>query len=405
MERKTTQALLDRAERLHLGLLRLITRLLTFFLIALPLILAWTIHCLRKYRTLKTLPGFFLNPWNVLALVLLVLAYCGMFAALVGLCIVCRRLRIVRRIFVWSCIWIPVVNYFLAWYVRGLAYQEIDHMVNKIQLEDVRAEQDICRTKYPLLLVHGVGFRDFRYFNYWGRIPRELARNGARVYYGHQEAWGTIEANAAMLKAKIEEIREENQCDKVNIIAHSKGGLDARYLISGLHMGDYVASLTTINTPHHGSALVDFLKRMPDWLYRSICERIDHYFMAIGDKDPDTYTASWQLSCAYAREFNEKYPNADGVYYQSYTSLMKHGCSSWLLCIPYWILRRLDGPNDGLVTEESARWTNFHDVVVNRYMRGISHADIIDLPREDYRGFQVLEFYNQIVQELARKGF
>lgn len=57
--------------------------------------------------------------------------------------------------------------------VRGLAKQETDHILYRISLDDVRAEKNVCSTKYPLLLVHGVGFRDFHYFNYWGRILRE----------------------------------------------------------------------------------------------------------------------------------------------------------------------------------------------------------------------------------------
>jgi triacylglycerol lipase len=256
-----------------------------------------------------------------------------------------------------------------------------------------------------VLLVHGIGFRDFRYFNYWGRIPRELVRNGAAVYYGHQEAWGTIEDNGEILAAKIREICRATGCGKVNIIAHSKGGLDARYVISGLHMAPYVASLTTICTPHRGSALVDFLKRMPDRLYRAVCDRIDRYFKLMGDRAPETYRASWQLSPAFAKEFNENYPDADGVYYQSYGSIMKQALSSRILCIPYWILKKLDGPNDGLVTAESARWTNFHTLLENRYLRGISHADMIDLSRDDYRGFDVLEFYTRLVQELGEKGY
>ena len=84
---------------------------------------------------------------------------------------------------------------------------------------------------------------------------------------------------------------------------------------------------------------------------------------------------------------------------------MKHGLSSKLLCVPYWILKVLDAPNDGLVTVESAQWTNFQGVVTNRYLRGISHGDMIDLTREDYRDFKVLEFYIQLVKKLGDMGF
>ena len=63
----------------------------------------------------------------------------------------------------------------------------------KWELDEARAESEICKTKYPLLLVHGVFFRDFRYLNYWGRIPRELQRNGATVYYGQQQSAAAVE--------------------------------------------------------------------------------------------------------------------------------------------------------------------------------------------------------------------
>jgi triacylglycerol lipase len=37
------------------------------------------------------------------------------------------------------------------------------------------------------------------------------------------------------------------------------GGLDSRYLISTLRYGDRIASLTTISTPHGGSAVADVI--------------------------------------------------------------------------------------------------------------------------------------------------
>ncbi len=84
---------------------------------------------------------------------------------------------------------------------------------------------------------------------------------------------------------------------------------------------------------------------------------------------------------------------------------MKCGFSSKLLCIPYWILKKLDAPNDGLVTVDSAKWGEFRGVMTSSHMRGISHGDVIDLTREDYEGFDVKEFYVGLVKELKAKGF
>lgn len=387
--------MLTAAEKIHVGILKRLTCFLTLTLWGMPVL-----NVIGLYQAIR----YGIRPAGIAVWIVCFLVYLLFLLLLGWLCILCRRLRIVKRFLVWMFLWVPILNYGLAIYVRGLARQEIDHTLYKISLDNVRVEQGICNTRYPLLLVHGVGFRDFHYFNYWGRIPRVLKRNGARVYYGHQEAWGTVEENGQILRNKIFEVLKETGAKRVNLIAHSKGGLDSRYLISGLHMAPYVASLTTINTPHRGSMLVDALMKLPDGIYRNICRLIDVYFKRLGDKTPNAYVASRQLSCAYARDFNERYPDMPGVWYQSYASLMKHGFSSKLLCIPYWILKVLDAENDGLVTEESARWTNFKGTIRNTYLRGISHGDMIDLTREDYRGFDVLEFYIEVVKGLKERG-
>ena len=88
----------------------------------------------------------------------------------------------------------------------------------------------------------------------------------------------------------------ETGCGKVNIIAHSKGGLDARYAISKLGMAPYVASLTTMNTPHRGCRFVDYACGLPEGLYRLVASCFDRTFLRLGDRNPDFYTATHQFS-------------------------------------------------------------------------------------------------------------
>ncbi len=90
----------------------------------------------------------------------------------------------------------------------------------------------------------------------------------------------------------------------MNIVAHSKGGLDARYMISHLDMGGAVASLTTIATPHRGSELLNLLCRLPDPVYRRITRQIDRVFAKAGDPCPDAYHASRQLSPAFCADLS-----------------------------------------------------------------------------------------------------
>lgn len=359
-------------------------------------LLLWRLGLLRAF-TWKT----WLADGLIALLVFFALVACGAIRVLVS----SRRLGLLKRVIVICNLWVPFLNLYLLHYLSRKAGEEYDHECYRTELRQIRAESDICATRYPLVLVHGVGFRDLKYFNYWGRIPRELMRYGARIYYGHQQAWGTVEDNAAAIRDTILRVQRETGCEKVNIIAHSKGGLDSRYLITRLDMADSVASLTTISTPHQGSELLDLLCRLPDRLYRLIAGRLDWAFRKMGDTAPDAYRASRQLAPAFCKQFNQETPDRPQVFYQSYATAMKGFFSDFLLCFPWLLLRPMGGENDGLVCVPSARWGQFQGVLRGKFRRGISHGDIIDLKRQDYRGFDVIEIYMDIVTKLKNQGF
>jgi len=341
--------------------------------------------------------------WN--AVYAVVICFVILWNGILRMFLLSARLRIGTRLLMLFAMWIPVVNLIVLLYARRQVLAEYDFACYKEAVRTTRAESDLCNTKYPLIMVHGIGFRDLKYFNYWGRIPRELTRYGASVYYGNQEAMGTIAYNAEDIRAKVHSVMAETGSEKVNIIAHSKGGLDARYAISKLDIADHVASLTTINTPHHGCRFVDSACRLPDGLYHLVAKIFDWSFRHFGDTNPDFYTATRQFSTITSRQFNEEVPDAAGVYYQSYASVMKDALSDTLLCLPYLLIYPLEGANDGLVSIESAKWGEFQTVFRSKKHRGISHGDMIDLKREDYKGFDVVECYVQIVSELKARGF
>ena len=318
--------------------------------------------------------------------------------------LLCRRLGIVKRVVCFLLLPVPIAGIFALVSMYRAAKAEYDYETTRKACESQRIESQVCKTKYPILLVHGLGFRDWRYFNYWGRIPRELIRNGATIYYGHQEAFATVVTNAEHIRRKVLEIIEETGCEKVNIIAHSKGGLDSRYAIAKCGIEDYVASLTTVGTPHHGSQVTDLANKLPDSLYRKVADFMDKRYKSFGDENPDFYTACHQFNSDYAEKFNEEVKDSDKVYYQSYTSVMKNVFSFDILAATYLMLRKY-GRNDGLVTVESAKWGNFKGVYESKRVRGISHGDTIDLKREDYKGYDPREAYVEIVSELKEMGY
>ena len=266
-----------------------------------------------------------------------------------------------------------------------------------------------CATRFPILLVHGTGFRDWKRLCYWGRVPEALRREGAEVFYGGQDGWATVEENAKVLARRVDEVLAETGCEKLHLIAHSKGGLDARYLASTLGYGEKLASLTTVSTPHHGSRTMDALYRMPKWLFRAGAFFVNAFYRLAGDKNPDFYTVCRQFTTAWAEEFNRNNPDVTGVLYRSYAGAMAGWRSDVFMWWENLIIGRVEGENDGLVTVESARWTNFGGVWRGAGRRGLSHMDEVDFRRRALkRGGEVMDpvdCYVALVSELRELGF
>lgn len=92
---------------------------------------------------------------------------------------------------------------------------------------------------------------------YWRGITDAMRANGMEVIIASVPATGSIEERALKLG---KDIAAKADGKSVNIIAHSMGGLDARYMISRLQPDNVkVLSLTTIASPHRGSAFADYV--------------------------------------------------------------------------------------------------------------------------------------------------
>ena len=271
-----------------------------------------------------------------------------------------------------------------------------------------------CKTKYPILLVHGMGFRDRKIFNCWGRIPKELEKRGCRIFYGNQDANATVHDNAVMIKKSLEYALEKSGSDKVNIIAHSKGGIDSRYLISTLGEYKKVASLSTVDSPHNGSETVDFLMKFPDILVKATGKITDFFMYIQGDSKPDSYRVFHELTTDYMKKFNAENPDISGVYYQSFGFRMKSPFSDIIMAFPYSVIKHIEhADTDGLLTEKAMKWTNFRGMYTSPEKRGISHCDATDLrrrafskknPSNDFEVSDIVDFYINLVSKLRERG-
>ncbi len=260
-----------------------------------------------------------------------------------------------------------------------------------------------CTTQYPIVMVHGAGFRDDSPIGYWGRLPAYLTGEGATIFYGGQDAWGCIEDNARRLQERVHEVLAETGASKVNLLAHSKGGLDSRYMIHALDMGPSVASLTTFATPHHGSRTLDLVLRLPTFLHWLLAVFVNLWFRLLGDSSPDFLHASRQLSSESCARFNEEHPDDSGVLYQSYAARMGWWFADLLFVWSWPIVHLVEGDNDGLCTVESQRWARYQGEITGPSSRGVSHADIVDMRRYD-PGLDIREVYVGIVEELRLSG-
>jgi triacylglycerol lipase len=226
----------------------------------------------------------------------------------------------------------------------------------------------------PIVLQHGLfGFDEIRIgklrYGYFNGIDRAIEARGHPLVISKVHPTSSIEMRAKQLKETIDQ-RLSGYVGKVVILAHSMGGLDARYMISKLGMDDRVSALVTISTPHRGSPYADWcLKNLGQKLGGlKIAEFLGLNIQAMNDLTTD--------SCA---RFNEKIADVRGVRYFS-ISAARH----WHL-IPPWLLHAhkvvydAEGDNDGVVSVKSATWGEHLETWAADHLHAINRRLMIEI--------------------------
>lgn len=287
-----------------------------------------------------------------------------------------------------------------------------------VQVTHPRGPEDL-----PVVLAHGLsGFRTALGADYFFRVPAALRADGHQVFVTNVPPWGPVPLRAQHLAEQVDQILRTTHARAVHIVAHSMGGLDARYMISRLQKARAVASLTTVGTPHRGSAVAD---RYSDVNFRPTHPlqdfSADFFFGTLGgiNVPSDTAGAVETLSETFAEGFNRQVPDASGVRYYSFAgrTLGHHGhpdCDDALrrpypgrdavvpmLAATAVFLSGLDPlhprANDGLVTVASARWGIFVACVPADHMKLVGQPMMLaPLPTWDH-----VAFYRSWVEELV----
>ena len=228
---------------------------------------------------------------------------------------------------------------------------------------------------------------------------------------------------------QVDEVLAETGAQKVNIIAHSMGGVDSRYLISTLGYGDRVASLTTISSPHRGSGIADIAlnltPRAADGAMNALLEAVGRTFSEEAD-EANLRAALEGIAEKNMPAFNEANPDDERVYYQSWAGISAvtgfangdaaEHCEQKLLLhdgtydhmdallwamVPFVAGVSVD-PNDGMSTVASAKWGEFQGCIPADHLDEVGQLD--GEPDLD-TGFDHIRFYRNIAYDLAERGF
>jgi len=228
------------------------------------------------------------------------------------------------------------------------------------------AVEGVRAISLPIILAHGivpfdafyrpllqVGLRRFLRppdkFDYFSGIAGHLENHGYTVFAPRVPFAAEVHKRAMALKRHVEVILESTGADRVHIIAHSMGGLDARHMIVDLDMAERVATLTTVGTPHCGTSFADFGLAKVDWL---ICFTSVFGLNLEGFRD---------LSTSAAAAFNERALNVEArnpVHYATYAAHQSYERIFTPLKLPWKVIAGREGDNDGLVPVTSAAWTD-----------------------------------------------
>ncbi len=245
----------------------------------------------------------------------------------------------------------------------------------------------------PIILIHGLGAKStYGPFEYFYGLSKLLKSSGNRILIANLTAWQTIEHRAQQLKTQIENAFPEG---RVNLLGHSMGGLDARYMISQLGMAHRVASLTTMGTPHRGTTAGDLALGI---LPHSIFSAADRFLRHLDSSS----LALKQITRQYCEgEFATLAVNQPGVAYFSATTAIANPAirnSLPIFWLSHRILSKIEGDNVGFVSVESAQWGEHICTFAGDHYAQIGQF----LGRA--RGMDYIKFYHQIFEKLKKEG-
>ncbi len=288
------------------------------------------------------------------------------------------------------------------------------------------------RAAYPIVLAHGLdGFKNIGPLDYYFGVAAALQNDGRQVFTAQVDAYNSSDVRGAELQTFVQGVLQQTGAAKVNLICHSQGGLDCRYVASNL--GAHIAAVVTIATPHRGDVVADIaLGVLPGPLQTAVADLLDLFGGAIidgGAMNQNAQAAIHDLSTAGAADFTRRHPDDPRVAYYSIAGRSNNDdgdaeCGSpteapfvarWdayvdpinpLLAPTNAIINSTFNPvpvNDGLVTVASAKWGTFLGCLPADHLDEVGQIGGVSPGAGN--PFDHILFYRQLASWLAERGY
>lgn len=265
-------------------------------------------------------------------------------------------------------------------------------------------EPGIVRLRHPVLLCHGYGaiaslVKPSPLYD----VAMLMRRHNVPAFAPNIVPYATIETRAARWVRIIQKLTEQHPFEKLNIIAHSMGGLDMRFALSQLNAAPHVASFTTISTPHRGTSLAELALNTP----AGIRDKIGQFLDWMGDRvypssKSDALGSVEQLTRRYITEtFNPKVPDLESIPYYSYSAAVGKGTDHPINMVSRYQNSHIyeqEGINDGMVSVASATWGEHIDT------GHLTHLEQMNLGVKEERRPHFEAFWLDVLQTLKQKG-